>query len=403
MPAVVSRVMSGALIRRRVLPLAAAALLVLPARAATEQHEPPAAPAGSEHTCGVGFGGSVKCWGTNFSGQLGDGTNVNRNTPVDVAGVTRGATAVVAGSEHTCAVIAGLVRCWGANFSGQLGDGTNVDRNVAVTVSGLSLPVITIALGGSHSCALSSAGGVKCWGANFSGQLGDGTNANRTKPVDVIGLSSGVTAIAAGSEHTCAVVAGSVKCWGANFSGQLGDGTNDDRNFPVNVAGLPVPTATIATGGSHSCALSGRGVVNCWGSNFSGQLGDGTGIDRNAAVEVVGLSAPSAAIAAGGSHSCALAATGAARCWGTNFSGQLGDGTRVNRNSPVDVAGLTRGIDAIAAGAEHTCALTTHGAMRCWGANVSGQLGDGTNITRDKPVDVSGLPAPRAWVRWRWL
>jgi alpha-tubulin suppressor-like RCC1 family protein len=386
-----------------ILGLGLVAILALAAPVSLGQQPAPEAPAGSEHTCGVGFGGSVKCWGTNFAGQLGDGTNINRNTPVDVVGLARGVTAIAGGSEHTCAVIAGGVKCWGANFSGQLGDGTNVSRNTPVDVAGLSLPVITIATGGSHTCVLSSAGGVKCWGANFSGQLGDGTNVNRNAPVDVTGLSWGVTAIAAGSEHTCAAVGGRVKCWGANFSGQLGDGTNSNRNAPVDVSGLSLPVATMAAGGSHSCALLVAGAVKCWGTNFAGQLGDGTKVDRNSPVDVSGLFVPATAIAVGGSHSCALSAAGAVKCWGTNFSGQLGDGTRVNRSLPVDVLGLARGVIAIAAGSEHTCALTTGGAMRCWGTNVSGQLGDGTNVNRDTPVDVSGLPSVRTWVRWRWL
>jgi alpha-tubulin suppressor-like RCC1 family protein len=383
--------------------VAFAAILALPASSLPGQDTAPEAPAGAEHTCGLGFGGSVKCWGTNFAGQLGDGTNVDRNAPVDVVGLARGVTAIATGSEHTCAVIAGGVRCWGANFSGQLGDGSNVSRNAPVDVSGLSLPVVTIAAGGSHTCALSSAGGVKCWGTNFSGQLGDGTNANRNSPVDVSGLSWGVTAIAAGAEHTCAVVAGGVKCWGANFSGQLGDGTNANHNTPTDVSGLGLPVTALAAGGSHTCALSAGGAVKCWGTNFTGQLGDGSNVGRNAPVDVLGLPRRVTAIAVGGSHTCALSAAGAVSCWGTNSSGQLGDGTRAHRNVPVAVSRLGRGMTAIAAGGEHTCALTDLGAMQCWGANASGQLGDGTNVSRDAPVDVAGLPTLRTWVRWRWL
>ena len=332
--------------------VAFAAILALPASSLPGQDTAPEAPAGAEHTCGLGFGGSVKCWGTNFAGQLGDGTNVDRNAPVDVVGLGRGVTAIATGSEHTCAVI---------------------------------------------------AGGVRCWGANFSGQLGDGTNANRNSPVDVSGLSWGVTAIAAGAEHTCAVVAGGVKCWGANFSGQLGDGTNANHNTPTDVSGPGLPVTALAAGGSHTCALSAGGAVKCWGTNFTGQLGDGSNVGRNAPVDVLGLPRRVTAIAVGGSHTCALSAAGAVSCWGTNSSGQLGDGTRAHRNVPVAVSRLGRGMTAIAAGGEHTCALTDLGAMQCWGANASGQLGDGTNVSRDAPVDVAGLPTLRTWVRWRWL
>jgi alpha-tubulin suppressor-like RCC1 family protein len=382
--------------------LAAALGLLLCAFVATGQRTVAEAPVGSEHTCAIGFGGNVKCWGTNFSGQLGDGTNVSHGLPVDVKGLSRDATTIAAGAEHTCAVVAGSVKCWGANLSGQLGDGANANRNVPVAVSGLALPVVYVAAGGSHTCALSTRGSVKCWGANFAGQLGDGTTVNRSLPVDVAGLPSGVTALAAGAEHTCALVAGEVRCWGANFAGQLGDGTNANRDTPTVVATLPYPATAIAAGGSHTCAMLASGQVKCWGSNFSGQLGDGTNTNRNAPVDVVGLSWGVSAVAAGSEHTCALVA-GGTRCWGANFSGQLGNATSANHNSPVEVRGLSSGIAAIAAGAEHTCALDLAGAMRCWGSNHSGQLGDGTTVNRSTPVDVAGLPSERPRVRWRWL
>ncbi len=378
--------------------------LLLAAPVLAEQEAVPEGPAGAEHTCAIGFGGSARCWGTNFSGQLGDGTHVNRNVPVAVVGLARGVVAIATGSEHTCAVVKRGVKCWGANFSGQLGNGSNVNSNVPVDVTPLSFAAIAVAAGASHSCALSSDGAVKCWGENFSGQLGDGSNDDRGGPVDVSGLSRGVTAIAAGSEHTCAIVAGTVWCWGANFSGQLGDGTNVSHNRPVAVIGLPrgATVTAISTGSEHTCAVVG-GRVTCWGANFSGQLGDGANVNRNSAVEISGLPRPVVAIATGGSHSCALAASGGVKCWGENFSGQLGDGSNDSRSKPVDASGLSRGISAIAAGSEHTCAITAIGAMRCWGANFSGQLGDGTNVNRNAPVDVPGLPVRRPWVGWRWL
>jgi alpha-tubulin suppressor-like RCC1 family protein len=306
-----------------------------------------------------------------------------------------------AGSEHTCTVlVAGGVKCWGANASGQLGDGTNVNRNTPVDVSGLSEGVAVIAAGAEHTCALTGGGAMGCWGANFSGQLGDGTNVNRNTPVKVSGLSEGVTAIAAGSEHTCAVVAGGVKCWGPNSSGQLGDGTNVDRNTPVNVVGLSGDVTAIAAGAEHTCALTSGGAMRCWGANYSGQLGDGTNVNRNMPVNVSGLWWGVTEIAAGSEHTCAVVA-GGVRCWGANFSGQLGDGTNVNRNTPVNVSGPSGDVVAIAPGSEHTCMLTTGGAMACWGANASGQLGIGTNEKKNTPANVPGLPSVRPSVRWR--
>jgi len=161
-----------------------------------------------------------------------------------------------------------------------------------VDVSGLTSGVSAIAAGGSHTCALTTTGGVKCWGNNFDGQLGDGTAfANSSTPVDVSGLTSGVSAIAAGGFHTCALTTtGSVKCWGYNRSGQLGDGTTTKRATPVDVSELTSGVSAIAAGDYHTCALTTTGGVKCWGNNFFGQLGNGLGVaERTTPVDVVWL------------------------------------------------------------------------------------------------------------------
>jgi alpha-tubulin suppressor-like RCC1 family protein len=385
--------------------------------------------AGLGHTCALTSASGVKCWGMNFYGQLGDGTNSDRAAPVDVSGLTSGVTAIAAGGWHACALTAaGGVQCWGNNEAGQLGNGTLIHRNVPVDVTGLANAaavaiggmrtcaltaaggvkcwgdgvtapadvaglgsgIAAVSVGPEHACALTTAGGVKCWGANGVGQLGDGTTSDRAAPVDVSGLASGVTAIAAGSANTCALTtAGGVKCWGSG--GAVGDGTTVDRHTPVDVSGLSSGVTAMAAGSGMACALTRGGGVKCWGSNYRGQLGDGTIRDRSTPGGVSWLSSGVAFLEAGSGHTCAGMQDGGIRCWGNNQYGQLGSGYTFWRPHPVDVVGLGSGVTGIVAGGGHSCAVTAAGSALCWGANLAGQLGDGSQNPRYWPAAVGGL------------
>ena len=359
--------------------------------------------AGLRHTCAQIAGQGVECWGSNQSGELGDGTDVgNRPSPAWVTALPKYVTGIAAGGyqsqAHTCALAdGGAVLCWGSDQAGQLGLGVPRERAVPVDVTGLTGPVAAISAGGDHTCAVSIDGDVKCWGVNRYGQLGNGTLRQSSTPLAVVGLASqGVTAIAAGGgyvhEHTCAVTAqGGVQCWGANGFGELGNGTSGDyAPVPTQVVGLTAGVVSVVAGAWHTCALTSAGGVMCWGYNSWGQLGDGSNVDRAAPVAVPGLAANVTAITAGGNHTCAVMAGGGVKCWGANWAGQLGDGTTEGRSSPIDVPGLS-GIAAITAGMRHTCALTTAGTVKCWGENEDGQLGDGTTSDRHSPTDVAHL------------
>jgi alpha-tubulin suppressor-like RCC1 family protein len=352
---------------------------------------------GQYHVCALTSAGGVKCWGENTYGQLGDGTSTNKSAPVDVSGLTSGVTAISAGQNHTCALTSGGgVKCWGDNSLGALGDGTTTSRMAPVDVSGLSNGVVAISAGYFHTCALTNGGAVKCWGYNVYGQLGDGTTTRQSTPVNVSGLSSGVSAISAGQFHTCALtIGGGVKCWGYNGFGGLGDGTTTGRVTPVDVSGLTSGVTAVGAGAYNTCARTSGGGVRCWGYNGSGQLGDGTTTTRLTAVDVSGLTNNATAISVGQYHACARTTVGGAKCWGYNAFGALGDGTTTGRVTPVDVSGLTSGVTAIGAGAYNTCALTSGGGVECWGYNASGQLGDGSSTTRLTPRVVFA-PAPTA-------
>jgi hypothetical protein len=243
--------------------------------------------AGADHACGVYSDGCLTCWGRNTSGQLGDGTFLGHDAPecdfalsnvIEIAANMEG--------SHTCALLAdGTVKCWGANTYGQLGDGTTTTRSSPTAISGLS-NIVSIAAGASHTCAVFANGDVSCWGRNNAGQLGDGTTTDRHSPTSINSLSN-VVSIAAGAAHTCAVLAdGGVSCWGSNGYGQLGDGTTTDHHSPVMLSGVS-GALSLAAGDSHTCArFANSGAVQCWGFNGSGQLGDGSTTDHHSPISV---------------------------------------------------------------------------------------------------------------------
>jgi hypothetical protein len=334
---------------------------------------------GAVHVCVRTASGGAKCWGYNEVGMVGDGTKIDRHKPVNVQGLGSGVADVQAVWDHSCALtVGGGVKCWGHNGDGELGDGTLLKRPSPVNVDGLNNGVQQVSLGFDSGCALLNTGAVRCWGYNGNGQLGDGTRSTRRTSVKVDGINTAV-AISAGWDHTCAVLTGgALVCWGGNDQGEIGDGTRHDRLKAVPVSGLGSGVAAVSAGFDHTCALLTGGGVMCWGNNRNGELGDGTTTNRLTPQPVNGLGSGVGSISAGFNHTCAVTTGGAAKCWGANESGELGDGTTKDRNHPVGVYRASSGIDSISAGgfrnAGLTCLITNQGAARCFGANhgVSG-------------------------------
>jgi alpha-tubulin suppressor-like RCC1 family protein len=332
-------------------------------------------------------------------------------TTVKCSGTDQVVTKIALGYRYTCAVMSsGGLRCWGDNSYGQLGDGgTETTRALPGDVtlpSGTPLTgVKAVAASAETTCALLDGGIVKCWGRNNGGQVGDGTTVGRLYPTDVLtspggNALAGATAIVGASDsggHSCSLHrGGGVKCWGLNSTGQLGDGTTINRTTPVDVltsaGGEPLSGATGVTAGSnHTCALINGGLM-CWGSNSNGRIGDGTTVQRPYPTSVTyGTAAPPEIVAAsvGNAHSCSVMGGGGIECWGSNFLGGLGDGTLVDHSLPAYVktssGGGLSGVVGVSCGREQTCAIMSGGGLKCWGASP---IGDGASTYRTSPVDV---------------
>jgi alpha-tubulin suppressor-like RCC1 family protein len=337
--------------------------------------------AGRAHTCAVTTGGGALCWGDNSYGQLGNGGGAV--SPSAVTGASTGIAAIAAGDNATCLVTsAGSVKCWGGGAFGLPGS-TFTDRSLTpVDMPGLDRGVSAIAYGASSGCAIGSGGNVRCWSAGVSGPIAF------QAPVDVEGLSSGVMAVSVGSNHACALLQGGrPQCWGDDSHGQLGDDPIVVRPAALDVAAVGAEAVAISSSGIHNCAVTSTGGVKCWGSNARGQLGDGTTNARALPVPVSGLEGGVKSVATGGSSSCAITTSGGVKCWGA----ATGDGSTVARLTPVNVPGLESGVGTITIGRSHACALMTNGTAKCWGDNTWGAIGDGSTINRASPVDVVGL------------
>ena len=356
-----------------------------------------------EHNCVVLATTGVKCWGYGLTGEMGTGLTENRRVQISPTGLSSGVSQISAGYGYTCAVLSkGTAKCWGANTKGQLGNNSRTNALSPVDVLNLS-GIRAITTGYEHTCALLSTGAVRCWGRDIEGNVGNNSTVGQSgdinerhylTPQAVYGLSSGVTQISAGQYHTCALLnTGGVKCWGYNVRGPLGNGNNTSYDYPVDVSGLSSGVIQISAGEEHTCAVLSNGGVRCWGLNTNGRLGNNSTSETNVPVNVSNIS-NAILVAAGGKHTCAVLSTGAVQCWGFGGNGNLGNNSVKSDNTiPVTVLDWS-GVKAIGieTGMNHSCALLSTGAVKCWGYGQQGQLGHNvfTNVIR--PVDVLQIP-----------
>ncbi len=348
--------------------------------------------AGYLYTCALLADRTIRCWGSNTIGQLGDGTTTGSHTsggpyanPVTVTGITT-AIAVSAGWNHSCAILAGgTVRCWGWNQAGELGNGTTADSLTPVAVTGIT-NAVALSLGRQSTCAVLADGTIRCWGLNTYGQLGDGTTVNRSASVAVTGITTAVS-VSADNYHTCALLGdATVRCWGDNWYGQLGDGTTSfGVASPVTFGATGV--VAVSVGNASTCALLAGGAVWCSGKNSQGGLGDGTKTNRVTPVPVSGITTATA-IGVGLAHACAMLASGTVTCWGANYTAQLGDGTWVDSTVPVASIALPTGTHEVCVRATDTASNTSAGGA-CATLGVVAAGSDTTAPTFSKAATVA--------------
>lgn len=353
--------------------------------------------AGESQACALTSGGAAYCWGINSMGQLGDSTASPSAVPVAVHMPSATTfSQVTAGRFHNCALTsAGQAWCWGSNSDGRLGDSTTSLGLAPVAVKPLGgVAFASLHAGGEHTCGLDAAGQAYCWGGNAYGQLGDNTTGFQKTPV-AVAQPSGVTftGIHPGEKHTCALdTTGQAWCWGYGGDGAMGVGIVLGDSVPVAVTQpAGVAFASLVTEYRHTCGLTAAGQAYCWGVNANGQLGDNTLTRRGTPVAVVQPSGVTfAQLSVGWSHTCANTSGGQAYCWGLNGRGQLGDGSNLQRKTPVAVSqpgGVS--FSLVSDGGYSTCGLDGVGQAWCWGRNDNHQLGDGGTTDSNVPVAVA--------------
>jgi alpha-tubulin suppressor-like RCC1 family protein len=360
--------------------------------------DPALVSAGPNSTCATWGSGRTFCWGANAAGQLGIGSTVSTRSPWAVSGDPSYFRVSETYGTHRCGMPMFAQDlppdCWGSNESGQLGNGTTTS-SLSPVVASTAKVLNPVAAGASHTCGLWDRDELYCWGDNAQGQLGTGGATSSETPVLV--PVAGYTTVVAGARHTCALdAAGAAWCWGSNQFGQLGTGaTGGTETSPAAVTG-GLEFSRLTAGAFHTCGVTTTGDTACWGSNVSGQLGNAAAdtctddqsnpVDCSSAPVTVAGGHTFVVVYAGAAHSCGILDTGTGYCWGNGADGQLGNGATLDSQDPVAVSGGLA-FNHLSLGGGHTCGRAD-GRFYCWGKNDDGQLGDGTNDPSSVPIRV---------------
>jgi alpha-tubulin suppressor-like RCC1 family protein len=342
--------------------------------------------AGSTHTLAIKTNGSLWAWGNNVSGQLGDGSNVDKIMPILVDSASNWVS-ISAGASHSIAIKTdGTLWAWGANWNGQIGDGTNTNRSSPVQI-GTATNWASVSAGVLYTIAKKTDGSLWAWGKNEFAQLGDGTITNRNIPVQ-IGAATNWASFKASVSHTIAIKTdGSLWAWGTNFYyGLLGDGTTITRNSPIQI-GTASNWASFSSGYYHTIAIKTDGSLWSWGENNYGQLGDGTNSNKNTPTQI-GTATNWASLSSNTEYNIAIKTDSTLWAWGKNDISQLGDGTTTNKNTPVQIGTASNWVSLVT-GAAHSIAIKSDGSLWSWGSNWVGQLGNGTTTNKNVPTAIT--------------
>lgn len=352
------------------------------------------------YSCVINSNSELYCWGRNHVGQVGDGTSGNQcypsatsncQIPEKITSATDWFT-VDADITHSCAIRgSGALYCWGDNTHGQLGRGNTADALSPALVDGQTHDIndwIQVSVDGEATCALRDNGDAYCWGENNLGQVGDGTTTERKWPTQVVG--SNWSSISASSGHSCGVRCGHAYCWGTGLTGRLGDGTGADSALPVEVSGNYSDWTQVSTDASLTCGIRQGGRIFCWGDGSNGGRGDGTNSNSPVPIEISGGLSGFIYVDTNSYGACGLTDAGKLYCWGNNEFGQLGNNDAPNdSNVPVEVPGEWVSVGAVA---NHVCGVKTNGKGYCWGQNRNYENGDGTNVMREVPTEITAAP-----------